>query len=405
VVGDGCGAFRAEAEETAVMAFDWRDPFRLDALLSEEERAQRDSVARFAADRLAPLVTDWHAREHFEPALYLELGALGLLGSTLSGYGCPGLSHVAYGLAARELERVDTAFRSAVGAHSGLAMGAIHAFGSEAQKQRWLPAMASGRAIGAFGLTEPDHGSDPSGMTARARRVGDGWRLSGSKVWITNAPIADVIVLWVKDDDGRVQGFVLERGMAGLETRKIEGKMGARASPTGIVACDDVAVGEEYRLAGVSGLGSALSCLSRARFAIAWGALGAAEACWHTARQYALDRVQFGRPLAARQLVQKKLADMQTEIALGLLGALRVSRLADSGRAAPEMLSLVKRNNAGKALDIARTARDLLGANGISADYGVIRHIMNLEVVNTLEGTHDIHALVLGRAQTGLSAF
>ena len=387
-------------------AFDWADPFQLDRQLTEDERQIRDTVARFAADRLTPIITAWHRDETFDPALLKDFAALGLLGGTLEGYGCPGLGHVAYGLVMRELERVDTAFRSAVGVQSGLAMAAIHAYGSEAQKQRLLPPMAAGERIGCFGLTEPDHGSDPSGMTARARsRPGGGYLLSGTKTWITQSPIADVLVVWAKDDDGRVGGFLLERGMPGLSTPRIEGKFGVRASPTGLIVMEDVPVPAEARLEAAKGLSAPLSCLSRARFGISWGAMGAAEFCWHQARQYTLDRKQFGRPLAANQLVQRKLADMQTEIALGLQAALRISRLAEEGLATPELFSLVKRNNAGKALDIARTARDMLGGNGISADYGIIRHLMNMEVINTLEGTHDIHALVLGRSQTGLGAF
>ncbi|MCB1550168.1 MAG: acyl-CoA dehydrogenase family protein [Hyphomicrobiaceae bacterium] len=385
--------------------FQWDDPLLIEDQLTAEERAIRDEVRRFAQERLAPLIVDWNAREYFDPALHREFAALGLLGGTLEGYGCPGLSHVAYGLAARELERVDTAFRSAVGVQSGLAMAAIHAFGSEEQKQRFLPPMAAGERIGCFGLTEPNHGSDPSGMEARARSVPGGYKVSGTKTWISQATISDVFVVWAKDDSGRVGGFVLEGGMKGLAAAKIEGKFGVRASPTGIISMDDVLVPEENRLTDVRGLSAPLSCLSRARFGISWGAMGAAEACWHLVRQYTLDRTQFGRPLAANQLVQRKLADMQTDIALGLQAALRISRLADERRATPEMFSLVKRNNAGKALEIARTARDMLGGNGISGDYHVIRHVMNMEVVNTLEGTHDIHALVLGRAQTGLGAF
>ena len=386
-------------------AFAWDDPLLIERELSAEERGMRDTIRRYATDKLEPRIQDWHAREHFDVALYREYADLGLLGGTLDGYGCAGLSHVAYGLIARELERVDTAFRSAMGAHSGLAMGAIHAAGSEVQRQRWLPEMAAGQRIGAFGLTEPDHGSDPSGMQARARSVPGGYELSGTKTWITNAPVADIMVVWARDDAGKIGGFVLERGMTGLATPKIEGKFGVRASPTGQIVMDAVKVPDANRLDNVKGLSTPLSCLSRARFVISWGALGAAEACWHQARSYVLERKQFGRPLAANQLIQKKLADMQTEITLGLLAALRISRLADEGLATPEMYSLVKRNNAGKALDIARAARDVLGGNGISDAYGVIRHIMNLEVVNTLEGTHDIHALVLGRAQTGIAAF
>ena len=389
----------------AETAFDWSDPLLLDDQLDEEERLIRDGARRFAQDRLAPLILEWNRHERFDSGIMREFGEMGFLGGTLEGYGCPGLSHVAYGVVGRELERVDSAFRMAVGAHSGLAMGAVHAFGSEEQKQHLLPAMAKGEVLGCFGLTEPDHGSDPSGMEARARSVEGGYRLNGTKIWITHAPIAQVMVIWARDDEGEVGGFLAERGMTGMDTPPLRGKFGARASPTGEIVLDDVFIPEENRLPLARGLRAPLSCLTRARFAIGWGVMGAAEFCWHTARQYALDRKQFGRPLAATQLIQRKLADMQAEISLGLQAALRISRLSDEGRATPEMISLVKRNNAGKALEIARTARDMLGGNGISDEFGVIRHIMNMEVVNTLEGTHDIHALVLGRAQTGISAF
>ncbi len=386
-------------------AFAWDDPFLLDDQLSEEERMVRDMARRFADQRLMPVIVDWNRNEKFDRNLMKEFGELGFLGGVLEGYGCPGLGHVAYGLLCRELERADTAFRSAVGVQSGLAMGAIHGYGSEEQKQRFLPSMATGEAIGCFGLTEPDHGSDPSGMKSRARKDGTGYRLNGNKTWSTHSPLADVLVVWAKDDDGAIGGFILERGMDGLSTPKIEGKFGVRASSTGEVVMDNVLVPEQNRLPGVRGLGAALSCLSRARLGISWGAMGAAEFCWHLARQYTLDREQFGRPLAANQLVQQKLADMQTEITLGLQGALRVSRLQEEGKATPETISLIKRNNTGKALDIARTARDMLGANGISDEYHIIRHMLNMEVINTLEGTHDIHTLILGRAQTGISAF
>lgn len=386
-------------------AYDWSDPLLLDDQLNEEERLIQDNARRFAQDRLAPVILEWNRHEKFDTEIMREFGEMGFLGGTLEGYGCPGLSHVAYGVVGRELERVDSAFRMAVGAHSGLAMGAIHAFGSEEQKQRLLPAMAKGEILGCFGLTEPNHGSDPSGMESRARSVDGGYRLTSNKVWITHAPIADIMIVWARDDNGEVGGFVAERGMDGLETPPIQGKFGARASPTGEIVMDDVFIPEESRLPDAQGLRAPLSCLTRARFAIGWGVMGSAEFCWHTARQYTVDRKQFGRPLAATQLVQRKLADMQTEISLGLQAVLRISRLSDQNRAAPEMISLVKRNNVGKALDIARTARDMLGGNGISDEFGVIRHIMNMEVVNTLEGTHDVHALVLGRAQTGISAF
>jgi len=385
--------------------FAWDDPFLLDDQLSEEERMVRDMARRFGEERLMPVILDWNRNEKFDRDLMKEFGELGFLGGVLDGYGCPGLGHVAYGLLCRELERVDTAFRSAVGVQSGLAMGAIHSYGSEAQKQRFLPKMASGEHIGCFGLTEPDHGSDPSGMKTRAKKDGDGYRLSGNKIWITNSPLADILVVWAKDDDGKFGGFVLERGMDGLQTPKIEGKFGVRASSTGEIAMDNVRVPEDNRLTEVTGLGAALACLSRARFGISWGAMGAAEFCWHASRQYTMDREQFGRPLAANQLIQKKLADMQTEITLGLQGVLRVSRLQEEGRATPEMISLIKRNNTQKALEIARHARDMHGGNGISDEYHIIRHMLNMEVINTLEGTHDIHTLILGRAQTGINAF
>jgi glutaryl-CoA dehydrogenase len=388
-----------------VTEFDWRDPLRFDEQLNEEERLIRDSTHEFCQARLMPVVCDWNRNERFERDLMLEFGSMGFLGGTLEGYGCPGLSHVAYGLMCRELERVDTAFRSAVGTQSGLAMGAIHAFGNEAQKQRFLPAMARGEILGCFALTEPDHGSDPSRMGARAHRAGDGYRLTGNKTWITHSPIADLCVVWARDDDGVVCGFVVERGQPGFETPRIQGKFGVRASPTGEVVLNDVLVPEDSRLPAAVGLKAPLSCLSRARFGIGWGCLGAAEFCWHAARGYVLERRQFGRPLAATQLVQKKLADMQTGITIALQATLRLSRLADAGQAAPEMISLVKRSNAAMAMEVARVARDMHGGNGISDEYHVIRHVMNMEVVNTLEGTSDIHALVLGRAQTGIQAF
>ncbi len=388
-----------------VSAFDWLDPLLLESQLSAEERLIRDTVHEFAQKRLLPLILEWNRNELFEPELMREFGAMGFLGGTLEGYGCPGLSHVCYGLVCRELERVDTAFRSAVGTQSGLAMGSIHSFGSDEQKQRFLPAMARGELLGCFGLTEPDHGSDPSGMKTRAKSTAGGYRLSGNKTWITHSPIADLCIVWARDDAGKVAGFIVERKMDGLNTPQIQGKFGVRASPTGEISLADVFVPEENRLPNAKGLSAPLSCLSRARFGISWGALGAAEFCWHAARSYTLDRKQFGRPLAANQLIQKKLADMQTEITLGLQAVLRVSRLQDQGRATPEMISLVKRNNAAKALEIARNARDMHGGNGISDEFHIIRHLMNMEVVNTLEGTHDIHALILGRAQTDLQAF
>jgi glutaryl-CoA dehydrogenase len=385
--------------------FDWQDPLRLESLLSPEEQLVRDSARSYAQERLMPRIVQAHRHERFDIDVMREMGALGFLGSTLDGYGCAGISFVCYGLVAREFERVDTSFRSAMGVQSTLSMLPIYLFGSEEQRQRYLPAMARGERLGCFGLTEPDHGSDPAGMMSRARQVPGGWRLSGTKTWITHAPIADLMVVWAKDDGGKVAGFVLERGMPGLATSKIEGKFSVRASPTGQIHMDDVFVPQAQHLEGARGISAPFTCLNNARFGICWGAMGAAEFCWHAARDYALQRKQFGRPLAANQLVQKKLADMQTEIALGLHACLHLSRLRDQGLASPEMVSLLKRNCAGKALDIARSARDIHGGNGIADEYHVIRHMLNLETVNTLEGTHDIHALVLGRAQTGISAF
>jgi glutaryl-CoA dehydrogenase len=385
--------------------FVWEDPLLLDGQLNEEERMMRDTVHGFAQDRLMPLVVDWNRNEKFNRNIMLEFGKMGFLGGTLEGYGCPGLSHVSYGLMCRELERVDTAFRSAVGTQSGLAMGAIHSYGNEQQKHRFLPGMANGEILGCFGLTEPNNGSDPSGLGTRAKSVDGGYQLSGNKVWITHSPIADLCVVWAKNDEGKIGGFIVERHMEGLETPKIKGKFGVRASPTGEVILADVFVPEENRLPKARDLSAPLSCLSRARFGISWGAMGAAEFCWHAARSYTMYRKQFGQPLAANQLIQKQLTDMQTEIALGLQAVLRVSRLQDKGKATPEMISLVKRNNAGKALEIARTSRDMHGGNGISDEFHIIRHLLNMEVVNTLEGTHDIHSLILGRAQTGIQAF
>lgn len=387
------------------VAFDWQDPLRLDDLLTADEIMIRDAARAYAQAKLMPRILQAHRHETFDVEVMREMAELGFLGATIHGFGCAGINYVSYGLVAREFERVDTCFRSAMGTQSTLAMMPIYLFGSQEQRERYLPAMAKAEKLGCFGLTEPDHGSDPGSMTTRARKDGTGWRLSGTKTWITHAPIADVMVVWAKDDEGQIRGFVLERGMKGLETSKIEGKFSVRASPTGQILMDDVRVGEAQRLPGARGLAAPFSCLNNARFGICWGAMGAAEFCWHAARQYALDRKQFGRPLAANQLVQKKLADMQTEIALGLNACLQVSRMRDEGKASPETVSLLKRNCAGKALDIARQARDIHGGNGISDGYHVIRHVMNLETVNTLEGTHDIHALVLGRAQTGISAF
>ncbi|MBB3331028.1 glutaryl-CoA dehydrogenase [Halomonas campaniensis] len=383
----------------------WEDPFRLIDQLSEDERMVHQTAHDYCQEKLLPRVLEANRHEIFHREIMNEMGELGLLGSTIDGYGCAGLNYVSYGLVAREVERVDSGYRSAMSVQSSLVMYPIHAFGSEAQREKYLPKLATGEWVGCFGLTEPDHGSDPGGMATRATRTENGWRLNGTKTWITNSPIADVFVIWAKDDEGVINGFILEKGMKGLSAPKIEGKFSLRASITGQIAMQDVEVSDEQRLPNVTGLKGPFSCLNRARYGIAWGAMGAAEACWHAGRDYTLERKQFGRPLAANQLIQKKLADMQTEIALGLQAALRVGRMIDDGQLVPEAISLIKRNNCGKALDIARVARDMHGGNGISDEYHVIRHVMNLEAVNTYEGTHDVHALILGRAQTGLQAF
>ncbi len=385
--------------------FRWEDPLLLEEQLTDEERLVRDTARDYAQAKLMPRVLEANRHERFDPEIMTELGELGMLGPTIEGYGCAGASYVAYGLIAREVERVDSGYRSAMSVQSSLVMYPIHAYGSEAQRERFLPRLARGEIVGCFGLTEPDAGSDPGSMRTRARRVAGGWSLSGTKTWITNSPIADLFVVWAKDDEGVIRGFLLEKGMKGLSAPKIEGKFSLRASVTGQIAMDEVEVPEELALPDASGLKGPLGCLTRARYGIAWGALGAAEFCWHAARTYTLERKQFGRPLAATQLVQLKLANMQTDIALGLGACLRVGRLMDEDRAAPEMISLIKRNSAGKALEIARAARDMHGGNGIADEFHVIRHVMNLEAVNTYEGTHDIHALVLGRAQTGIQAF
>lgn len=387
------------------VSFDWQDPLRFDALLTPEEVMIRDTARDYAQEKLMPRILEANRHETFDIDVMKEMAELGFLGATIDGFECPGISYVAYGLIAREFERVDTSFRSALGVQTTLSMMPIYLFGSQEQRERYLPAMARAEKLGCFGLTEPDHGSDPGSMKSRARKVEGGYKLSGTKTWITHAPIADLMVVWAKDDEGTVRGFILERGMKGLETAKIEGKFSVRASPTGQILMDDVFVPEAQRLPDACGINAPFACLNNARFGICWGAMGAAEFCWHAARQYALDRHQFGRPLGANQLIQKKLADMQTEITLGLHACLHLSRLRDEGRASPEMVSLLKRNCAGKALDVARLARDIHGGNGIADSYHVIRHMLNLETVNTLEGTHDIHALVLGRAQTGISAF
>jgi len=386
-------------------AFKWDDPFLLEDQLSEDERLIRDAAYQYAQEKLLPRVQEAFRNESTDPAIFREMGEMGFLGSTIDGYGCAGSSYVAYGLVAREVERVDSGYRSMMSVQSSLVMHPIHAYGTEAQRQKYLPKLATGELIGCFGLTEPDHGSDPGGMKTRARKVAGGYSLSGAKMWISNAPIADVFVVWAKDDAGDIRGFVLEKGMKGLSAPKIEGKFSLRASVTGEIVMDDVVVSEDHLLPNAKGLKGPFGCLHRARYGIAWGALGAAEFCWHAARSYTLERKQFGRPLAANQLVQKKLADMQTEIGIGLQACLRAGRLFDEGNASPELVSLIKRNSCGKALDVARMARDMHGGNGIMDEYGVIRHMLNLETVNTYEGTHDIHALILGRAQTGIQAF
>jgi glutaryl-CoA dehydrogenase len=398
-------AIRSQEPSAARPTFAWDDPFLLEEQLGEEERLIRDSAREFAQERLMPRILEANRNEVIDREVITEMGRLGLLGATIDGYGCAGTSYTAYGLVAREIERVDSAYRSMLSVQSSLVMAPIFDFGSEAQRETYLPRLAKGEIVGCFGLTEPDHGSDPGSMTTRARKVAGGWLLSGAKSWITNSPIADLFLVWAKDDEGTIRGFLLEKGAKGLSAPRIEGKFALRASPTGQILMDEVPVDDDRFLPGVSGLKGPFSCLNRARFGIALGVMGAAEFCWHAARQYVLDRKQFGRPLAANQLIQKKLADMQTEIALGLQAALRLGRLVDQGKAAPELVSLVKRNNCGKALEIARTARDMHGGNGVADEYHVIRHVMNLEAVNTYEGTHDVHALILGRAQTGIQAF
>ena len=390
---------------SAEARFAWDDPLRLEDQLSDDERRIRDLARDYAQEKLMPRVLEANRHERFDREILREMGELGFLGSTLQGYGCAGVNNVSYGLVAREIERVDSGYRSAMSVQSSLVMYPIHAYGTEEQRQRFLPQLASGELVGCFGLTEPNHGSDPGSMEARARKDRNGYVLRGEKTWITNSPIADVAVVWAKDDSGEIRGFVLERGMQGLSMPPIHGKFSLRASSTGRIVMDEVRVPEVSLLPGVSGLKGPFGCLNRARYGICWGALGAAEFCWHRARQYVLDRKQFGKPLAANQLIQLKLADMQTEIALGLHSVLRLGRLMDEEKAAPEMISLLKRNNCGKALQIARVARDMHGANGVSDEYHVIRHCMNLEAVNTYEGTHDVHALILGRAQTGIPAF
>jgi glutaryl-CoA dehydrogenase len=393
------------AVKTNWTPLNWEDPFELDSQLNDEQRMVRDSARQYAQDRLLPRVKEAFRSESTDPTIFREMGEMGLLGSTIDGYGCPGVDYVCYGLVAREVERVDSGYRSMLSVQSSLVMYPIYAYGNEAQREKYLPKLATGEWIGCFGLTEPDHGSDPGGMTTRARSVDGGYRVSGAKMWISNSPIADVFVVWAKTDDDVIRGFVLEKGMEGLSAPKIEGKLALRASITGEIVMEEVFVPEENLLPNVEGLKGPFGCLNNARYGIAWGTLGAAETCWHTARQYTLDRQQFGRPLAANQLIQLKLADMQTDISLAMQGCLRAGQMLSAGRISPDLISLIKRNSCGKALEIARKARDMLGGNGISDEYPVMRHMMNLEVVNTYEGTHDIHALILGRSQTGIPAF
>jgi glutaryl-CoA dehydrogenase len=388
-------------------SFQWNDPFLLNDQLSDEERMIRDTARKYCQDKLTPRILEANRNENFDRTIMNEMGGIGLLGSTIpEEYGGAGLNYVSYGLIAREVERVDSGYRSAMSVQSSLVMHPIYTYGSEDQRKKYLPKLASGEWVGCFGLTEPNHGSDPGSMETRAKKVGGGWILQGSKMWITNSPIADVFIVWAKTDiDGEIHGFILEKGMKGLSAPKIEGKFSLRASVTGEIVMNEVFVPDENLLPNVSGLKGPFGCLNKARYGIAWGALGAAEFCWHAARQYTLDRPQFGRPLAANQIIQLKLANMMTEITLGLQGALRVGRLMDEDRSTPEMVSLIKRNSCGKSLEIARMARDMHGGNGVSDEFHVIRHMMNLEAVNTYEGTHDIHALILGRAQTGIQAF
>jgi len=393
------------ANKTNWTQLNWEDPFELDSQLNDEQRMVRDSARQYAQEKLLPRVKDAFRNESTDPNIFREMGEMGLLGSTIDGYGCPGVDYVCYGLVAREVERVDSGYRSMLSVQSSLVMYPIYAYGDDAQREKYLPKLATGEWIGCFGLTEPDHGSDPGGMTTRAKSVDGGYRVSGAKMWISNSPIADVFVVWAKTDDDVIRGFILEKGMEGLSAPKIEGKLALRASVTGEIVMDEVFVPEENLLPNVRGLKGPFGCLNNARYGIAWGTLGAAETCWHTARQYTLDRQQFGRPLAANQLVQLKLADMQTDISLAMQGCFRAGQMLSAGTISPDLISLIKRNSCGKALEIARKARDMLGGNGISDEYPIMRHMMNLEVVNTYEGTHDIHALILGRSQTDIPAF
>ncbi len=393
------------ATKTRWTPLNWQDPFELDSQLSEEQRMVRDSAKQYAQSSLAPRVKQAFREESTDPNIFREMGEMGLLGATIDGYGCPGVDYVCYGLIAREIERVDSGYRSMMSVQSSLVMYPIHAYGTEEQREKYLPKLATGEWIGCFGLTEPDHGSDPGGMVTRAKVVEGGYRLTGSKMWISNSPLADVFIVWAKTEDDVIRGFILEKGMEGLSAPKIEGKLALRASITGEIVMDNVFVPAENHLPNIEGLKGPFGCLNNARYGIAWGVMGAAEECWQTARQYTLDRTQFGVPLASKQMIQLKLADMQTEVSLALQGCLQAGQMLSAGEISPDLISLIKRNSCGKALDIARSARDMLGGNGISDDYPIMRHMVNLEVVNTYEGTHDVHALILGRSQTGLSAF
>ncbi len=396
---------KSQTDYLATGSFAWDDPLMLDNQLEEDEKLVRDSARDYANDKLMPRVIEATRQEHFHREIMNEMGEMGMLGSTIKGYGCAGVNYVCYGLIAREMERVDSSYRSAASVQSSLVMHPINAYGTEEQKQRFLPRLATGEMVGCFGLTEPDHGSDPGSMVTKAKKVSGGWILNGAKMWITNSPIADLAMVWAKDEEDDIRGYLVEREFKGFSTPKIEGKLSLKASVTGSIALEDVFVPDENYLPEAKGLSGPFGCLNRARYGISWGVMGAAEFCWQAAREYTLERKQFRRPLAATQLVQKKLADMQTEISLGLQSCLRVGRLIDARLASPEMISIIKRNSCGKALDIVRTARDMHGANGISDEYHIMRHVMNLETVNTYEGTHDIHALILGRAITGLQAF
>ena len=393
------------AAKTRWTPLNWQDPFELDSQLLEEQRMVRDSAQQYAQSALAPRVKEAYRQESTDPNIFREMGEMGLLGATIDGYGCPGVDYVCYGLIAREIERVDSGYRSMMSVQSSLVMYPIYAYGTEEQREKYLPKLSTGEWIGCFGLTEPDHGSDPGGMVTRAKAVDGGYRLTGAKMWISNSPLADVFIVWAKTEDDVIRGFILEKGMEGLSAPKIEGKLALRASVTGEIVMDNVFVPKENHLPNVEGLKGPFGCLNNARYGIAWGVIGAAEECWQTARQYTLDRSQFGVPLASKQLIQLKLADMQTEIGLALQSCLQAGKMLSAGEISPDLISLIKRNSCGKALNIARSARDMLGGNGISDDYPIMRHMVNLEVVNTYEGTHDVHALILGRSQTGLSAF